>query len=389
MPTESTSRWRIADVLERTRLDEVLDELAGPAERSGPGRRWHCPAADHDDHRASVTMHTDRHGHERWRCWSGDHRGDAVDLVMLRVGGTRVEAVDWLASRAGMIPDRPLPPVPARPRPAPPATTMDPAVERYVRICHAVLAGPQGRAVRDWLAGRGLGDATIRANLIGCDPGRQLLRRRRGLPYGKVPAATFPALSPTGTVTFVQARYLDVDAAGRKYDNPSAALAPHPRIAFTAPPETPRWPLLVVCEGLPDALTAAQAGYRSVGLLGAQAPDETVAARVANYAELHRLQVVVMCDANEPGRAAGDRLGELLAAEHVDATLVEPPADLAGPAGHAVVDLNAWAQLDPDWPADLNLALDAAGPAPPATNHRDIEARQEIPSDEVGLGLDD
>ena len=172
--------------------------------------------------------------------------------------------------------------------------------------------GPARRAGAGLVAWPGFDDATLNANLIGCDPGRHLLRRRRGLPYGKVPAATFPALGPTGQVRFVQARYLDADAAGRKYDNPSAAIAPNPRVAFTALPAPPRWPRLVVCEGMPDALTAAQAGYRSVGLLGAQAPDESVAARIASYADRHDLDVVVMCDANDAGRTAGDRLAELL-----------------------------------------------------------------------------
>ena len=231
---------------------------------------------------------------------------------------------------------------------------MDPAVERYVRICSAVLWGPQGAPVRDWLHGRGFDDATLKANLIGCDPGRHLLRRRRGLPYGKVPAATFPALGPTGQIRFVQARYLDADAAGRKYDNPSAAMAPNPRVAFTALPAAPRWPWLVVCEGMPDALTAAQAGYRSVGLLGAQAPDESVAARIASYADRHDLDVVVMCDANDAGRAAGDRLSELLLREHVQPTIVEPPTL---DDGVAPVDLNAWALIDPGWTMDLNRCL--------------------------------
>ena len=268
MATESQPRWQIDDVLARTRLDEVLDEIAGPAGRSGPGRRWHCPTPEHEDHRASVTMYTDRHGHERWRCWSGDHRGDAIDLVVIGRGRSRADAVDWLASRAGMFPDRPLPAVKPKPRPPAPAAEMSPAVERYVRICSAVLAGPQGREVRDWLHGRGFDDATIRANLLGCDPGRQLLRRQRGLPYGKVPAATFPALDPAGRVSFVQARYLDVDTAGRKYDNPSAALAPHPRIAFTVSPTPPRWPWLVVCEGMPDALDRRPGRVPSRGLVG-------------------------------------------------------------------------------------------------------------------------
>ena len=233
MSPAAVHHWRIDDVLARTRLDELLDEITGPAERSGPGRRWHCPAPDHDDHRASVTMHTDRHGHERWRCWSGDHRGDAIDLVTSTRGGSRPDAVDWLAARAGMIPDRPLPaPVP-KTRPARVVVAMDPAVNRYARICAAVLWSPQGQPVRSWLRERGFTDETLRANLVGCDPGRDLMRRQRGLPYGKEIAATFPAFGATGKVCFVQARYLDPDAAGRKYDNPAAALAPHPRIAFT------------------------------------------------------------------------------------------------------------------------------------------------------------
>ena len=83
---EHRARWEIDDVLDRTDLAALLDELTQPAGRLGPGRRWHCPMPDHDDHHASVTMFRDRHGHERWRCWSGDHRGDAIDLVTITHG---------------------------------------------------------------------------------------------------------------------------------------------------------------------------------------------------------------------------------------------------------------------------------------------------------------
>lgn len=344
-------------MLARTRLDEILGELTGPAERSGPGRRWHCPAPDHDDHRASVTMHTDRYGHERWRCWSGDHRGDAIDLVMIRRGGSRLDAVDWLATR----PDVPRPAAPTGPAKGAPHAGRHEHAPRRRTVRTDLRSSPvgTGRSQRaDVAPSPGFDEATIRANRLGCDPGRTLLRRRRGLPYGKVPAATFPALSPTGQITFVQARYLDVNAAGRKYDNPAGALAPHPRIAFTVTATPARWPLLMVCEGMPDALTAAQAGYRAVALLGAHAPDESVAARVAGYAEAHHLDVVVMTDANEPGRAAGNRLSELLRAERIDPCIVEPPAGLTASDGSPVVDLNAWAQLDPQWSGDLNRALD-------------------------------
>ncbi|MCU1366247.1 MAG: zinc finger, CHC2-type, partial [Ilumatobacteraceae bacterium] len=229
-----TPRWSIDDVLARTDLANLLDELGQPSGRLGPNRRWHCPVSGHEDHRASVSMYRDHHGHERWRCWSGDHRGDAIDLVTITSNRDRTEAVDWLATRAGMIPDRPFPPI--QPKPAPeralPATVMAPVVERYVRLCASVLRGPQGAPVREWLHNRGINDDTIHANQIGADPSRAVLRRERGLPYGAAIAATFPALNPAGRVTYVQARYLDPDATGRKYDNPAAALAPHPRLAF-------------------------------------------------------------------------------------------------------------------------------------------------------------
>src|SRR4051812_33403670 len=206
---EHRARWEITEVLDRTDLAALLDQLTQPAGRLGPGRRWHCPLPDHDDHHASVTMFRDRHGHERWRCWSADHRGDAIDLVTITHGATRADAIDWLATRAGMIPDRPLPPLASKR--TPPATaaavTMSPLVSRYVQACERVLRSPHGRPVLDWLHARGFDDATIAANRLGADPGRQLMRRARGLPYGADVAAVLPALDIAGNVTYVQARY--------------------------------------------------------------------------------------------------------------------------------------------------------------------------------------
>src|SRR4051794_30310411 len=251
---EHQARWEITEVLDGTDLAALLDELTQPAGRLGPGRRWHCPMPDHDDHRASVSMFRDRHGHERWRCWSADHRGDAIDLTMIVTGRDRSDALDWLATRAGMTPDRPLPPRPPRRPAATPAVTVSPLVEGYVATCEHLLGGPVGRPVRDWLHARGIEDDTIAANHLGADPGRTLLRRPRGLPYGAELAAVFPALDSAGNVVYAQARYLDTARTGRKYDNPAATLAPHPRLAYPAASGTDRQGVLLVCEGIPDAL---------------------------------------------------------------------------------------------------------------------------------------
>jgi DNA primase len=341
--------WRIGDVLDRTDLGALLDELAEPTGRLGPGRRWHCPLPDHDDHRASVSMHRDHHGHERWRCWSGDHRGDAVDLVIATTGRTRADAVDWLATRAGMIPDRALPPIRRKQTPpsAAPARVMDPVVARYANYCATLLDTPTGAPVRAWLHARGITDQTIAANRIGVDPGRSTVTRRRGLPYGAGVAATFPAFDVAGEITYVQSRYLHPDVVGRKYDNPSAALAPHPRLAFPAMTGEHRGGLLAVCEGIPDALIATQAGYTAVALLGAQTPDESVAIRIADHARRHPLDVTLVCDPDPAGRRVADVLAPLLAGRGADPLVVTPPDGL---------DLNAWALADPGWAASLDTA---------------------------------
>jgi DNA primase len=344
-PHDHRQRWDIADVLDRTDLSVLLDELTQPTARLGPGRRWHCPVAEHDDHRASVTMHRDHRGHERWRCWSGDHRGDAVDLVMVTSNRPRADAVEWLANRAGMIPDQPLPPIrpkvaPSRP---PNALVMDPSVERYVRLCASVLNGPDGREVREWLHGRGLTDHMIAANRLGADLSRAVMRRARGLPYGAGIAATFPAFDPAGNTTYVQARYLEPERTGRKYDNPSAALAPHPRLAFPIATAHAPAELLIVCEGLPDALTAAQAGFAAVALLGAQTPDESVARRIALHAEQRDLAVVVVCDPDPAGRHVADTLSPLLHDLGVIPGVIIPPNG----------DLNDWSLADASWVREI------------------------------------
>ncbi|MBI5738867.1 MAG: toprim domain-containing protein [Mycolicibacterium neoaurum] len=367
-------RWRIEDVLDRTDLAALLDHLAEPATHTMRGRRWHCPLPEHEDHHASVTMHTDHRGHERWRCWSGDdtHRGDAIDLAAATQRLSRAEAIDWLAQRAGMIPDQPLSAAPARrPRPTTPTVVpLDPAVTRYAAACERILWSPSGRPVRDWLHQRGLDDDVLRVNHVGADPGRRMMRRQRGLPYGNGIAAVFPALDPTGNVRYLQARYLE-PGDGPKYDNPAGALGSNPRLAWTRTDRPTRPGVLVVCEGIPDALTAAQAGYTAVGILGSQAPDHSVAARLATHAESHDLAIVAIIDNDAAGRAWGQRLGDLLAEHDHHLAIIEPP--------EAGLDLNAWALTDADWFRDLHGSQRQKAPS------LDPIARRTLDRDVIGL----
>lgn len=340
-------RWQIADVLDRTDLARLLHELAEPATHNVRGRRWHCPLPDHDDHHASVTMHTDHRGHERWRCWSGDdtHRGDAIDLIVATQRVSRGEAVDWLAQRAGMVPDRPLPAPARKSRPNRPIhVPLDPSVVRYAVACERILWGPTGRPVREWLHGRGFTDELIAANRIGADPGRRMMPRRRGLPFGNSVAAVLPALDPDGQVQYLQARYLE-PGDGPKYDNPSGVLGSNPRLAWARPVEHNRSEVLIVCEGIPDALTAAGHGFRATAVLGSQAPDHSVANRLRTFAERQGLELVAVVDNDEAGHAWGVRLSYLLEDAGRNLLVLEPPVP--------GTDLNLWVAQDPDWARSL------------------------------------
>jgi hypothetical protein len=158
----------------------------------------------------------------------------------------------------------------------------------------------------------------------------------------------FPALDPAEAVRYVQTRYLH-PAAGLKYDNPAAARGNNPRLAWTSCIGERRPGVLVVCEGIPDALTAAQAGFAAVGLLGAHAPDRAVAARLATTARRDGLAIVTVVDADPAGRRLANTLGQLLASHGLDLTVIEPPQD--------GLDLNAWARIDRDWPSVVEHAL--------------------------------
>lgn len=348
-------RWEISDVLDRTDLPALLDELSQPATHSFRSRRWHCPMPDHDDHNPSVTVHTDHRGHERWRCWSGDHthRGDAIDLVTATQSLSKADAIDWLANRAGMVPDQPLPPVRRKPRPAAPRfAPLDPAVVRYAQACERVLWTNGGREVRDWLHDRGFSDELLRANHVGADPGRNLMPRRRGLPHGTGPAAVLPALDQQGTIQYLQARYLE--PGPEKYDNPAGALGSNPRLAWTRTPDTTTRPgVLTVCEGIPDALTAAGAGFAAVAILGNQAPDQRVARQLANHANDNHQQIIAVVDADPAGRASAQHLSDLLDTHQQVLTAIEPAIGS---------DLNEWALRDPAWWQSEQVAA-AVGPA--------------------------
>jgi DNA primase len=334
---EPGERWRVErdDLLARVDLESLLDALTGPSD----GGRWHCPDRDHPDVHPSVTVTVGSDGIQRWRCWSGGHRGTAIDAVAAAHRIPVGEAMRWLADRYGSWPtiDRA-----ARP-PSPRAGEPHRCVIAYVQRAERLLWTSAGEPQRRWLAERGLGEEVLRVNRVGADPGRRFLPRPRGFPTGR-PAVVYPALSPGGTVAYFQARYLDPPPGRSRYDNPARVHATSPRVAWLHPPHDAAADVLMVTEGVGDGLVAAQAGLPTVAVLGCQYPDahlaDTIEITRDRSPRLWSATVVVCFDGDDAGRHGAERLAALFDQRRVPHRVLAPPEG---------VDLSAWAATDPGW----------------------------------------
>jgi DNA primase len=113
--------------------------------------------------------------------------------------------------------------------------------------------------------------------------------------------------------------------------------------------------MVVVTEGMTDALSAAEAGYDAVALLGTGVVDERVASAISRRWRTERL--VVAFDADHAGRIATVGLLDFFVrkgAGHRAAFISVP---------NSVGDLNAWLQADgPAFSARLSATLEAASP---------------------------
>ena len=293
------------DLLRQTDLAALLDDLSpGPPSRLGKTARWRCIDPGHQDHNPSVTMFTDHRGIQRWKCWSGGHGGTAIDAILTAKGGTIPEALAELQQRAGGDVNRA-----ERRRVAPIRSgplELDPVVLEYVEACQRILWKPAGRHVLDYLVTeRGLDPTVLEANHVGADLGPDVMNRQKGLPRGGV-GAVLPTHAIDGTITYAQARYLHPHGGQPKYDNPSGRLGTNPRLGWVIGSNARSTSVLVVCEGLIDALSTTGTGFASVALLSATYADQQVARSISNVAGDRK--VLLGLDNDEAGRTASQLL---------------------------------------------------------------------------------
>ncbi len=307
------------ELLGRTDLARLASELCGPAHGRGRSARWHCPAPEHLDHHPSMTIY-DGYRNQRWHCHACGAGGTAIDLYATATGAQIGHAIRALAQRAGITgehSDETL----TRRRPIQGATkvtstTPDPAIELYVAAAAALLRSRQGQAAREYLRNRGLADSELlRINRIGYDPGPRELPRAAGLPR-RGSGIVLPILDDDRRAIFCTTRYLNEEAAGRRYDNASSTLAVNPKVATIRPVEDSHPETVVVTEGILDGLTAARHGYSAAAVLGATNVGPAVSEWLKTAYSGRR--GLIAFDGDDAGRRAAQRLaGEITAMKSV------------------------------------------------------------------------
>ena len=338
-------------LLAATDLRALADDLLGPGKRSGRSAMWPCPSDQHAQtgRTPPVSVFNSRRGEQRWRCHGCGDGGTAIDLVLAVRGGTPRDALDFLAQRTGhraqLDQQRPQR-RPTKPRALPPSGCSDQqGLDRYVNDCAARLWSPEGITARRWLTNtRGLPADVLACNRVGADPGPRRQERPDGMP--RAAGVVLPVVD-NGHSVYAQLRVIRPAGDRPRYLNPTGELATNPRVVRARPTEV-RHPEVVVTEGAIDALSAAAAGYRAVGVLSAAYGDEAVALALAKLP----YPLVLALDADDAGRSGAQRLATFLAARQRPALLLD--------LGNG--DLNDAMRRCDDWPQQMATIVAAAAP---------------------------
>lgn len=293
-------------------LEALADEFLGTHSGGERHPTWPCPNPQHAQtgRTPPVSIFTSRRGEQRWRCHGCGEGGTAIDLVMACTGAGPLEALRDLARRVDQVPQPPTwePPPRSRAERVPVGCRDPEGLSAYVTECATALWRSEGAAIRGWLTEeRGLPEPVLRANQVGADLGP----RRQNRPDGmcRTGGAVLPVIAD-GQVIYAQVRVPNPRPDRSRYLNPTAALAPNPRLARCRPASVEH-PEVIITEGVIDALSAAAAGYRAVAVLSAGYPDRSVAHALSRLPH----PLVIAFDPDAAGREGANRLAGLLAAE--------------------------------------------------------------------------
>ncbi|MGI5888408.1 MAG: DNA primase [Oscillospiraceae bacterium] len=327
----------LEEILERNDMAEVAGGYT-KLQRSGKRYRGLCPF--HNEKTPSFFIFPDTRSFYCFGCGAG---GDVITFIEKAENLTYIEAVRFLAQRAGMEMPEDTDNKVGRLR-----TRILAANREAARFFYAMLNTDSGREARGYLRRRGLRDSTITRFGIGYSPDSwDLLRnalRDKGFTDDEMIAAglckrsskgsvydffrnrvMFPVIDLSGNVVAFSGRRLREEDSPRKYVNTGDTLVfKKSRILFAmnlAKNSISKNREIILAEGQMDAISMHQAGFdNAVAALGTALTDEHIKI-MANYAD----SVVLAYDSDDAGRKATARAISMFRASNISVKVLEIP----------------------------------------------------------------
>ncbi len=355
------------DIKERVRSAfDIVDVIGAQLELRPQGRAFVARCPWHNDKRPSLQVNPQR---QTWKCWVCNIGGDVFSYVMQRDGVEFGEALKTLAEKAGIE-------LQGNRKKASPGSPDDKsalqaalqfAVNAYYEFLHKDPS-PEAAMARDYLASRGIDDASRERYLIGYGPESWSWLIDRAAAAGHRPDVLKAAglatqrSSGSGFYDFFRGRLMfpihdlqgrPISLGGRFIPRPDgsplneaneALLLPNAKyingpetLLFNksrqlyglhlARPAMQRAGHVLVMEGYTDVIATRQAGIEPVVAVLGTALGE-------NHIELLRRfvdRVVLVLDGDEAGRTRADQVLELFVSANVDLRIITLPGN-ADPA---------------------------------------------------------
>lgn len=299
---------------------EISDVVSGYVNLKRRGRNLVGLCPFHSEKTPSFNLYPENGSFYCFGCGTG---GDVITFIMKIENLDYIEAVKFLAQRAGMeLPENSYDDGVAKMR-----SRILEANREAARFYYKQLYEPQGRAALDYLHSRALSDNTIRRFGLGYSPAsRFALRdhlRRLGFNDNEIVAANLAFKSSDGR--YIVDRFSDramfpiIDLRGNviafggrimsdrkpKYLNTSDTLAfkKSSNLFSLNNAKNTGERTLILCEGYMDVIALNQAGFKNaVATLGTALTSEQ-ALLIKRYAD----EVVICYDADEAGQKATTR----------------------------------------------------------------------------------
>lgn len=333
------------DLRERVRDATDIVDLVGSyiaLRRAGKAMTGLCPW--HEDSRPSLQVNPER---QTFRCWVCNIGGDVFTFLMKMEKLEFREALEQLADRAGIAVTRGRGGL----SPDDKAALFKALAWASDRFAACLAGGPEARAARDYLAGRGLTADTIARFHLGFAPpawdwllgqaaaagiasghlakvGLAVERQNGSGHYDRFrDRVIFPIRDPLGRCVAFGGRVLPGAAPdSAKYINsPETPMFSKSSMLYgldTAREAMAASRRAVVVEGYTDCLAARQAGIDDVvAVLGT-----AVGERHAKLLRRHADQIVLVLDGDDAGRRRADEILDVILAEPIDVRIARLPA---------------------------------------------------------------